>query len=185
MSKPQPAKTIPIPKQVPEGAPNATVKVESASGTVIVASKIPHDIIVQLYQPCKRQVQGRFGPHEESFRVPTGKQYLIRGTSRPVGAIPKGYPAAPDMEEGYALTSNIPADFWEQWIYDNRDTDMVRNRVIFAVGDRASAKDIARENTKVRSGLDPLDMSAGTPDPRAPRPITTQIEPLKTAEITR
>lgn len=168
-----------MPKSATVAAEKRSEPAPRAAGKVIVASKIPHDIVIQICQPRSGDVAGQYGTVKETIWQAAGDRYLIRGTKRPINP-PKGYPAAPDMELGYALTPNIPADFWEKWLEQNAKTDMVVNGLIFAHSDRASIVDEAKDFRDVRSGLDPLDMSEGGKDPRLPKPITTQVGKIET-----
>lgn len=154
-----------------------------ATGFVIVASKLPHDLELQLCTKRDVPTQGRYGPTVEPRWSKTGEIYLIRGTKRPNGVIPRGYPAAPDMVDGYALTPNIPAWFWEEWLKQNAPTEMVKNRVIMAFNDRDSAVDGAKDMHKLRSGLEPLAMGEGERDERLPRAFSGSVEAVKTADL--
>jgi hypothetical protein len=60
---------------------------------------------------------------------------------------------------GYALTHGFPADVWENWYAYNKNTPLVRNRMIEAFNTEfeAIAWCISSENRDRRSGLERLD----------------------------
>jgi hypothetical protein len=146
---------------------------------ITVASKMPMDIILQLCRETESRVTGQFGATTEKVFVKSGPTVMIRGVAYPVGQVPKGFPKAPNMieEAGYALTSNVDADFFEQWLKQNADTDMVLNGMIKAHIDLASLEDDAMDFAKVQSGLQPLDPDT---DSRNPKPINTAVAKVTT-----
>jgi hypothetical protein len=164
-----------------ESAPEApAVHVEKKSPVVTVACKIPNGLSLQLFRKVEvpEPVQGggiRVVPRHDRI----GDMVQIRGTAYPRGNPPPGMPPRPIMAGGYALTPNVPADFWDAWLEQNKEADYVKNKMIFAYGDRAKTIGVARDNRELRSGLEPVNM---TNDPRQikPRPgvdiITTAPE---------
>jgi hypothetical protein len=161
----------------PPAVPKSKIKNAPAPkprGTVIVCSKIEHDLALQCCVIREVRVQGRHGIDIEKQYHKAGDIHYVRGIGYPAGQIPKGFPRRPLMTEGdagYALTYNIPADFWEQWLDQNKDTDMVRNRLIYAVATLDEACEIAAENKDVDSGLGPLVEN----DRRNPQPLHSAI----------
>ena len=162
---------------------------------VTVASKIPMSITIQLCKPTEKAVSGQHGPTTEKFHTPYGAIYVIRGTGYPEGnKLPKGFPKRPEMIEdqngGYALTPGVPADFWNDWLKQNAETEMVLNGMIKAQHDLESLAADAAEHADRDSGLGPLnpEMDAkGNPlDRRAPKPASLSVaavtpEPRPTA----
>lgn len=143
-------------------------------------------ITLHVCEKITNRVVGQFGTAEEVSYRPHGKTYVIRGTAFPNGKLPKGFPKAPTLIEddngGYALTKNIPADFWAKWLEQNRDTDMVKNGMIKAQTDLDSLADDAAEHAKSSSGLGPInpeqDRDGKMLDPRVPKPITAKISDI-------
>jgi hypothetical protein len=136
---------------------------------VIVCSKLPHDLELQCQELREREVPGRYGTQTEKAYQVAGDVHYIRGTSYPSGGqIPAGYPDKPQMADGYALTYKIPADFWARWSEQNKDTLLIKNRIIFARDDVDSVYDNAADNRDVNSGLGPLVEN----DRRNPKPIS-------------
>lgn len=150
-----------------------------AAGKVTVACKIPTGLELQHCTPTKWIEETPSGSRERLRYDRVGPTVFVRGTAYPVGTIPKGYPSRPIMVGGYALTPNVDADFFDEWIRQNKDTDMVRNRMIFAYARRDDVVGEARENKDRQSGLEPLNPEN---DPRMPRPINAMITPIETAD---
>jgi hypothetical protein len=142
------------------------------AGTICVACKMPNGLILRNFKMETRQVPVLGGGmRDEGFARQVGDSVTIRGNRVPFGEQHKG-----PMAGGYALTT-VDADFWNAWYEANKDSDIVRNRVIFAHEKPEAAERKAREQGKVKSGLEPLDMSTVqrggktvTADERVPRP---------------
>lgn len=171
MSSPKPAPASPLPK---------------SARTVTVASKIPMTIELQLCRQETKSVTGRYGTEKETVNVKHGKTYFIRGTARPNGTIPKGYPKAPDMADGAALTPGVPAEFFEEWLAQNAETDMVLNHMVFAHSSRDHVEGIAADHREELSGLDPINpeqnKDGSMVDRRVPKPIDANVGGIQTAE---
>jgi len=127
----------------------------SASGTVVVACKLPQGVILQLCQAEKTHepVMGG-GQRDVMVYRKVGKKYTIRGTSVAFGQIPQFL-----LVGRYALTSGIPEDFWEQWREQNKDSDIVERELIFAHRSMEDVEAHCRSNESLLTGLEPLDTS--------------------------
>lgn len=137
----------------PSEEADARVTTRSRVGTVVVGCKIPNGLVLQLstFEQTAEPVMG--GGHRD-VRVgrKIGDKYVIRGTSIPFGQVPKYL-----MVGGYALTSGIPEDFWQQWLEQNKDSDIVRRELIVAHPQMESLEDHCRDNESLRTGLEPID----------------------------
>jgi len=128
--------------------------------TVTVACKLPHGLYLDVVDPSvfdgidpKVGVVAR--PIDESSRI------RINGCARPVGVpLPDD---APQIVGGYALTPNVPADFWEKWLSQNKNAPYVKANLIFAHEKAGSVVGEAKDKRGVRSGLEGMD-----PDKPAP-----------------
>lgn len=98
--------------------------------------------------------------------VPEGR-VTVRGTGRRLDD--------PRIVGGYAVTRGVDADLWARWMAQNKDSDIVRNGLIFADEKPAMATGKAKEQADIRSGLEPLD-----PD-RLPPEFAGKIEKAKAA----
>jgi|SRR5579859_1254765 len=171
---------------MPSPKPSTAPSLPKSARTVTVASKLPMTIELQLCRPETKAVSGRYGTEKETVNVKHGKVYFVRGTARPSGTIPKGYPKAPEMVEGAALTPNVPADFFEEWLAQNADTEMVRNNMIFAHSSLDHVEGVAAEHRSEVSGLDPInpeqDAKGDMVDRRIPKPIDANVGGIQTAD---
>lgn len=123
-----------------------------AGSTVTVACKLPHgfDLRVFASEDYQEPVMGG-GWKSVKRAVETGPRYLLAGVAAPFGMSPKA-----QMVTGYALTHNVDADFFSKWLEQNADSDVVKNRLIFAAPKPLDVEARAKENEKTRSGLEPL-----------------------------
>lgn len=126
-----------------------------SNATVTVASKLPMDFVLKLYTWTKRNELVMGGGTRE-VRVAEAargvKQFIVQGNS---WAQNKG--AHQQIVGGFAITHGIPKDFWDQWLEQNKDSDIIVNGMLFAHGETASAISEAKEKEKEKSGLERLD----------------------------
>lgn len=155
--------------------------------TVTVACKLLTGIQLQLQRKQPRIVAGRDGDEMVDYNVKTGKIFHIWGPELPRGGLPEGF-TPPMIVGGYALTPNIPASFWNDWVEQNKRAeyftppDGAEHGFIYAYPTTASARDAAKEQKSLRTGLEPLstdkDKDGKLTDPRLPRPLNSNMQPL-------
>lgn len=150
-----------------------------SSSTVTVACNFPTGFELYLCREEKFWEESRDSKREVVRHVKTGKPVFIYGTSYPVGPVPKGYGPKPAMVGGYALTFNVNAEFFAEWMKQNRENPIVVNKCIMAAPDRASTVAMAKECKDVRSGYEPLVPDT---DPRLPKPIIAGLTRPETAD---
>ena len=152
---------------------------KKGNGTVTVACKFPAGLVLQLCRKTEYVEEGAGGTRINRVRWDKdGPTYTVRGPAMPNGQVPKGY-VRPVIEGGYALTSNIPADFFEQWMDQNKDSPLVTNRIIFAATTRDAAEGQAQDQEEFRSGFEPIEPDS---DRRIPRTLNPNVGPIETAE---
>lgn len=130
-----------------------TNDVES-NATVVVASKLPFDIILRLFDFQKKSdpVMGG-GMREYRIAVPRNVQtFIVQGNS-----FPQNQGAHQEIHAGFAITRDIPKAFWDEWLEQNKEADYVRNNMIFAHGHTSSLKSQAKEMENEKSNLERLD----------------------------
>jgi len=157
-----------------------TKPLPSSARTVTVACKVETGLVLQLQRQVDRLVDTPKGPETKQFWVKTGQGYEIHGPAIPRGQMPKGY-RPPIIVGGYALTPGIPADFWEQWLEQNKNSTYCApvggsdHGFIFAYPDLESATSAAEENEALLTGFQPLstdvDKHGSLIDKRIPRPV--------------
>lgn len=156
-------------------------------GKVTVACKMPNGLMLRVFNEVEVSVPlfgGGTKTVKEYQEVEGAPRVQIKGTAVAFGQTPRAA-----MAGGYALTPNVDAEFWEQWLAQNRTSDMVRNNLIFATKQPAQARDKAKEQAGIKSGLEPLNPAMKQKgermvpvDPRYPRaanPNISEIEPDK------
>jgi hypothetical protein len=137
----------------------------SDGGTVTVACKVPNGIILRAFELINTVEASPNGGREVKMAQQLGEDFTVFGPARPHGEQPKT-----TVVGGYALTRGIPAELWNKWYEVNKNTDLVRNKQIFAYERLEAVKGNAKEQAKVRSGMEPITPDS---DPRIPRKVKT------------
>lgn len=122
-------------------------------GTVTVACKLPNGLRLRVSKMEERQelVMGG-GTRTVQMAVRIGEPVIVAGNAHPVHKAPTS-----QIFGGYALTHGVDADFMALWMKQNAGHPAVVNHLIF-VHDKASmVEGKAKEYTKQRSGLEPID----------------------------
>ncbi len=127
----------------------------SSEETVTVACKLPHGLIMQL-QERATQVQPVMGGglRETEMWVPSNTHAPIPlyGNAHPENKAPTA-----DLASGFALTYDVPKDFWDQWVEQNKTLPAVKNGLIFAQPNARRAKDEAKDKVSLKTGLERID----------------------------
>lgn len=147
--------------------------------TVVVGCKVPVGLALQLFRKTQvpEPVQGggvRITDRYDRF----GEVIEVRGPAYPEGPAPKGYPRRPVIIGGYAITRDVPANFWDEWLEQNKDTELVKSRQIIAWASADDVKAEAQENRTRTSGLEPLNQDG---DPRMSRPLNPNVRSVERA----
>jgi hypothetical protein len=121
-------------------------------GTVTVACRLPHGLVLQHQTERKYSEPTQAGYREVSAFVRTGDKIVINGFAQHVGT-------ANDKQivGGYALTHGVDADFFAKWLTQNAEHPAVEAGLVFAHEKPAMAEGKAREHRKNASGLEPID----------------------------
>lgn len=126
-----------------------------SNATVTVASKLPMDLTLRLFTWATRNELVMGGGTREvrvAEAVRGTKEFIVQGNS---WAQNKG--AHQQIVGGYAITHGIPKEFWERWLDQNKDSDIITNGMLFAHQETASTMSEAKEKEKQKSGLERLD----------------------------
>lgn len=160
------------------GSRSLAKKDEIMSATVSIACKIPNGLTLRLFKMTEAN-ELVMGGGSRSVKVAEriGGEVTIFGTAHPVNQAPKCL-----IVGGYAITPNVDKDFWDKWIKDNAELDMVKNKLIFAHEKQEMVAGKAKEQRLVRSNMGPLDpetkVNGKYADPRMPE----RVKKLDTAE---
>lgn len=125
------------------------------AGTVSVACKMPNGLQLRNFEMTSRQepVMGG-GTREVKFAAHTGESVTVYGPATPFGQAPRCL-----IVGGYAITPGIDADFFAKWLKDNAESDIVKNRVVFAHEKNDVTTDKAKAQAEVKSGMEPVDQN--------------------------
>lgn len=136
--------------------PKKDESLSTKSGEIVtVALKHPNGIFMQLYDMAESPEVGPLGTRIVKIARKRGESIRLNGTAVPHGKTPRFTIAG-----GYALTGGVPKDFFDEWLHQNRESDLVKNRLIFCASSTASAMDEATEKEEIRGGLEPMDPDA-------------------------
>jgi len=135
---------------------------EKTGETVTVACKLPHGLVLRIFEKRNVPVQGPNGEVrvEPMSRPIQGKSHQIRGYAE------KYDPAFPPpmKTSSFAFTDGVPKDFWDAWLKQNTDLDMIENNLLFAMPTPEAARRRAAElEGETRSGFEPIVPSKDLP----------------------
>jgi hypothetical protein len=134
-------------------------------GVITVACSIPNGLVLRVFDKVEKQepVLGG-GIRKTTEAVARPQMVLIHGPGRAIGEDPK----AP-ISNGYALTHNVDADFFAEWMKQNAQHEAVKNQLIFASDKPDTVSGMSAERAKIKSGLQPIEPDN---DARIPRGVT-------------
>lgn len=140
-------------------------EIQVAGAKVVVACKMPGGLELRVHRmvPGRELVMGG-GVRETEVAEFAGKVF-VNGTSKKVEQS-----HACIMIGGYAITSGVSKELWDQWFEANKDGMMVKNGLIFAADNIGKVEGMAKERALVRSNLEPMNADPKL-DPRAPKPV--------------
>lgn len=156
-------------------APSVAGRVPRGATTVTVGVKAPNGYVLRVFRmkPKRHALPGGRFEQVDEFEAVPGKRHVVYGYAAAVGK----QPVVP-VRFGYAVNEGVPADVWEGWLEQNRDSDMVLNGLIFALPTFADVEKEALVREKTRDGLEPMQMDVVdangkilSMDPRAPASI--------------
>lgn len=150
-------------------------EVKQARDVVTVACKMPNGIILRGFRKTTVTEVTLGGTREVEKWVEDGRRAKVFGP-----AAPPGMAARVPTQGGYALTPNIPADLWATWLEQNRDSELVRNNIIFASPRIDLVAGQSLEYKKQRSGLEPLTPDTDERSPKRQLPDGRQVPEIQT-----
>lgn len=69
------------------------------------------------------------------------------------------------LVNGFGITKDVPAEAWEGFEKAYKDSQLIRNGIIFAVTDEKSAEDASLERSKQKTGLEQADQKSAGVEP--------------------
>lgn len=139
---------------------------QQSSGTVTVGCKHPNGLHLRTFVMREIEEQQQGGNVRKTKRAEMAEVFTIAGPSRP-----HNRDTTKQIHDGYALTPGVPAALWNTWLEQNKDSDLVKNGIIFAHGATNDARSEATEKAKVKTGLERIDPKA--------IPKNLRVEPAK------
>lgn len=124
----------------------------SGATTVTVACKHPHGLKLRLFEMVERTEVTHGGTRTIKVAQERHDTVTIKGNAHPQNRAPNA-----TISHGFALTHGVPKEFWDAWVEQNKDSDLVKNGLIFAHAGAANTEAESREKESVKSGLERLD----------------------------
>lgn len=134
-----------------------------------VGCKLPHGLKLRIFRSEDIEVPNLGGgTRMEKRAVQVGETVTLKGNAVVFGVIPEHL-----ITGGFAMTSGVDADFFREWMRQNKDSDVVKQGLIFAQEKADDASAEAQEKRGLRSGLEQIDTSKTSKDPRMLKGIET------------
>jgi hypothetical protein len=139
-------------------------RIESSGAKYTVACKLPHGLVLQVYEEYEdgEAVLGGGVRVVKRFR-PMGETITLNGNAMKFGEAPRHR-----IISGFALTEGVDKDFFDRWVEQNKDLPAVKNRLIYAFEKLDSVEGQAKNDASLRNGMEPMAIDR---DPRSPRRI--------------
>jgi hypothetical protein len=125
---------------------------------------MPGGIMLRVFAPFEYEDPQRDGSTKtvKAWRPIPSLQFSVKGPYKATAGQAYQQRNSAVMEllpGGYALTYGVPKETWDRWYEQNKNTQLVTKRVIFASPSLPQATVDARtdEARKVKSGLEPID----------------------------
>jgi hypothetical protein len=142
-------------QQAPKTHQTLPTESRAAPGAcVVVACKYPPGFMMRVFEMVKVPQASPMGSIMVMEARQIGEPIKINGTSTPPGMIRDD-----PLVAGYALTRGVPKEMWDLWVEQNRDSDMVRNKLVFAheKPDMVQGRAVNQRKNGVQSGMEGLD----------------------------
>lgn len=150
--------------------------VKATSRTVVVVCKMPRGLYLDIHQPVQQdqRVSGG-GIEKRTIHMRMPERVRLKPAVLPFGAIPN-YP----IVEGFSLTRDVDADFWRKYSEQNKGLQMIVEGLLRGFDNEADATAYCREFAKLQHGLEPLDVTGKTPDPRIEQANSPNLSDIET-----
>jgi hypothetical protein len=81
------------------------------------------------------------------------QRVTIKGTN----SLSAGQIIRPAVRGGFAITEDVPKEFFDLWLAEHKEHPAVKNNLIFAHAQTASVRDMAEEFKEETHGFEPID----------------------------
>jgi hypothetical protein len=133
MAKQPQAITDPAPEEYEDPENTQTTR-----NTCVVGNKLPLGLKIQL----DRVIDNNDGTKQT---VPHGEPIILKGAN------------SSNVIGGYGLTEDVDEEMFDAWLKQNASYHPVRNGLIFKQSTEARAKSQAKDQSDIKSGLEPQD----------------------------
>ncbi len=137
-----------------------TERIKPNGDVVSIACKTPNGLLLRIFEMVDVEELHPMGSRTVKMARQIGgpeNAVHIRGYNADISATGVVHP-------GYAITRNVPKDFWLHWLEQNKLAAVVTNGLIYACSNASDAEQEAKGREKLLSGLEPLTPTV----PRAP-----------------
>ena len=117
--------------------------------TVTVALKHPSGLMLRVFD-IEEGTEPVMGGGSRPVKIATQRGEMIKINGTPVNG-------DTHLNGGFALTHNVPKDFWDLWLKQNEGAEIIKQGLIFSYAAPAKAGDAATERAELKSGLERLD----------------------------
>jgi len=150
-----------------------------STGTVSIGCKLPHGIVLELFEQDEPGVTRHFS------QPPRSKGKVILKGANSLRTNPRAHQGV----HPYAITE-VDASFWREWISnrDNSQREFIAKGLVFEAPNRIDAQAMAKERRRERTGLEGLNPTVQK-DPRMPKAanenaqVETDAEALKKLQV--
>lgn len=118
---------------------------------VTVACRLPHGMRLRIYELVKTTEVIMGGTRDVLVSRQKGDDVVVNGWSEPQNHAKK------HLVEGFAITPGVDKEFFDKWLSQNKDSDVVKNGLIFAHEKEGNTFAEAKDKKSLRSGLERLD----------------------------
>ncbi len=121
----------------------------------------PRNATREVIRPTSRNVLsvGCKLPNGMHLDINTAGEVLQRVTLKGINSLTEGAIIRPATRSGFAITENVPKEFFEEWMRTHSNHPAVKNNLIFAHTQVASVQDMGKELQEVQHGFEPIDPS--------------------------
>jgi hypothetical protein len=149
--------------------------------TVTVASKLQNGLVLQLYKmvPTREPLPG--GGTRETKRAEKVHQPITIAGCAVFRGVDLAEREPKVLTGGYALTHGVDAEFFAEWLRQNADADIVRNKLVFAHATDTAGQ--AKEHAALKSGAEPLEVPRHRGEKVTDQRIVKSAGSIQTADV--
>jgi hypothetical protein len=122
----------------------------------------PRNPLREVVRPTSRNVisVGCKLPNGMHLDINNAGEALQRVTLKGINSLTEGAIIRPAVRSGFAITENVPKEFFDEWMKTHSVHPAVKNNLIFAHTQVASVRDMGEEFKEELHGFEPIDPSA-------------------------